>query len=332
MRYVSPEGWSVDSDSWSVNTLIRMYNRGEIDFDSKVQRDYVWTKKISSKYIQSLLWGMLVYNMPHLYSKHGNIYYSIDGQQRALTLIKYVNNEFALVGLENYPIIIDGVSHNINRKKFEHLSPKMQEKILDYQISVAVLEDATDQIEAEFFQRANSGVVVSKKDVFFAKSVSKNAVLKLCEHPIFDVIFPRRENQLSPRKEIVIKTYIALNETVADYSQKHYAEIMATDFEEDDVETIKTAYDKVLAAYKYVLLNNSVIATMILKKTHLLAYIGYIDMFSDAKNCAEWLLKFYGDMPDEYVEACSNGTTKTKNIAIRVSAVGKSVRDFVSSL
>jgi len=305
-----------------------MYKRGEIDFNSKVQRDFVWTKKISSKYIQSLLWGMLVYNIPHLYSKHENIYFSIDGQQRALTLIKYVNNEFALVGLENFPVIIDGVSHNINRMKFNNLPPKMQERILDYQIPVTVLENATDQVEAEFFQRANSGVVVSRKDVFFAKSTSKDVILELCQHPIFDVIFPKRKNQMSPRKEIVIKTYIALNEIVADYSQKHYAEIVSMDFDEEDVEVIKTAYDKVLAAYKYVLINNSSIATMMLKKTHLLAYIGYIDMFLDEKSCAEWVLKFYGDMPSEYVEACSNGTAKAKNVAVRTDIVGKSIRNF----
>ncbi len=329
MKHTSPEGWSIDSASWAVNTLIRMYKRGEIDFDSKVQRDFIWTKKTSSKYIQSLLWGMLVYNMPHLYSKHGNVYFSIDGQQRALTLIKYVNNEFALVGLENYPVNIDGEIHKINGKRFKDLQPRLQEIILDFQINVAILEDAPESVEAEFFERANSGVYVSRKDVSFSKSNSKDEILELAKHEIFTPMFPNQKDKLTPRKEIIVKTYIAVNETVPDYSQKHYDKVMTeTEFDEDDILKLKSVYDKILSAYKIVLIQDKDIADMVLKRTHLLSYISFVDKFENSAQLAKWFLDFYKDVPEEYHGATVKQTTNLRNIKVRSEIVGKSIEDF----
>lgn len=330
MKHTSPEGWSIDSASWAVNTLIRMYKRGEIDFDSKVQRDFVWTKKTSSKYIQSLLWGMLVYNMPHLYSKHGNVFYSIDGQQRALTLIKYVNNEFPLVGLEKYPVNIDGKIHKINGKYYKQLEPRLQEIILDFQINVAILEDAPESVEAEFFERANSGVYVSRKDVSFSKSNSKDEILELAEHEIFKPMFPNQKDKLTPRKEIIVKTYITMNETVPDYSQKHYDKVMTeTQFDEEDVSAIKFAYDKILSAYKMILIQDKDIAEMMLKKTHLLSYISFVDKFETPEKLAKWLMDFYTNMPEEYQGAATQQTTSLRHIRARTEAVKKSVEKFL---
>ena len=330
MKHTSPEGWSIDSASWAVNTLIRMYNRGEIDFDSKVQRDFVWTKKTSSKYIQSLLWGMLVYNMPHLYSKHGNVYFSIDGQQRALTLIKYVNNEFALVGLENYPVNINGTIYKINGKYFKQLDPRLQEIILDFQINVAILEDAPESVEAEFFERANSGVYVSRKDVSFSKSNSKDEILELAEHEIFKPMFPNKKDKLTPRKEIIVKTYITINETVPDYSQKHYDKIMEeSSIGKDDVETIRSVYDKILSAYKFVLIQDKDVAEMMLKKTHFLSYISFTDKFETPEQLAKWLMLFYKEMPEKYATASKQQTTSLRHIRARAEAVKASIDEFL---
>ena len=34
-------------DSWSVNTFVKRYKRGEINFDNPIQRGIVWDKKMS---------------------------------------------------------------------------------------------------------------------------------------------------------------------------------------------------------------------------------------------------------------------------------------------
>lgn len=332
MKYTSSEGWSIDSANWAVNTLIRMYKRGEIDYNSKVQRDFVWTKKTSSKYIQSLFWGMLGYNIPQLYSKKGNIYYSIDGQQRSLTLIKYVNNEYPLVGLGNCTVNVDGVEHKINGKFFKQLDERLQEIFMDFQLNISLLENATESVEAEFFERANSGVRVSSKDVAFSKSVSKDEILELANHEIFIPMFPKQADKTTQRKEVVIKTYIAINETVPDYSDNHYKKVTSeTLFEEDDITAIKSVYDKVLSAYKIILIQNPEIAKTIMRKTHFLSYIAFVERFEDPDQFAKWLMLFYKEPPEEYKVAATQQTTSLRHIKARVEVVKESVDKFLSN-
>lgn len=332
MKYTSPEGWSVDSAHWAVNTLVRMYKRGELEYNSKVQRDFIWSKKNSSKYIQSLFWGMLEYNIPQLYSKKGNIYYSIDGQQRSLTLIKYANNEYPLVGLGDTVVNVDGVNHKINGKFFRQLDERLQEMFMDFQLNVTILENASESVEAEFFERANSGVHVSSKDVAFSKSVSKDEILELANHEIFTPMFPKQADKTTQRKEIVIKTYIAINETVPDYSDSHYKKVTSeTLFKEDDISVIESVYNKVLSAYKIILIKDSEIAKIIMRKTHFLSYISFVERFENPDQFVKWLMLFYKNPPEEYKVAATQQTTSLRHIRARVEIVEKSVDKFLSA-
>ena len=104
-------------EQWSVNIFVKRYEKGEINFDNPIQRGIVWNKVMSSLYIHSLLYDILVYQKPFLVSKKENGVDILDGKQRGTTLIKYVNNEFALTGLQNEPsIMVDGKPYQINGK------------------------------------------------------------------------------------------------------------------------------------------------------------------------------------------------------------------------
>ena len=56
-------------DSWSVNSFKKRFEKGEINFDNPIQRGIVWNKVMSSLYIHSLLYDVLVYQKPFLISK-----------------------------------------------------------------------------------------------------------------------------------------------------------------------------------------------------------------------------------------------------------------------
>lgn len=318
-------------DSWSVNSFKKRYEKGEINFDNPIQRGLVWSKPMSSLYIHSLLYDILVYQKPFLVSKKENGWDVLDGKQRANTLIKYINNEYALTGLQKEPLImINGESYNANGKFFKQLPEDLQMKILDFPIDMAILEDAPMEIEALFFNRSNGGKAMAKVDLARSKNRSIEVVKEIAQHEIFKAMFSEKMLQKLPQDEIVVKTWQALNETDPDYSAKHFNELMEDlEITEENKQQIISVYDKVFEAYKKVLISDKEIATLIMKKTHFLTYVTFVEQFETVDKLTEWLLSFYKNMPTEYIEASKQQTTGGKNTSIRFSIVKESVEKFL---
>ena len=197
-------------EQWSVNIFVKRYEKGEINFDNPIQRGIVWNKVMSSLYIHSLLYDILVYQKPFLVSKKENGVDILDGKQRGTTLIKYVNNEFALTGLQNEPsIMVDGKPYQINGKFFKQLPDELQWKILDFSIDIAKLENAPVEIETLFFNRSNGGKAMAKIDLARSKNRSIEVVKEIAQHEIFKVMFSDKQLIKLPQDEIVVKTWQA---------------------------------------------------------------------------------------------------------------------------
>lgn len=319
-------------DSWSVNSFKKRYEKGEINFNNPIQRGIVWNKKMSSLYIHSLLYDILIYQKPFLISKKENGWDVLDGKQRGNTLIRYINNEYALTGLEKEPqITVEGKPYKLNGKMFKQLHEDLQMKILDFQIEMAVLEDAPVKIESLFFERSNSGKAMAKIDIARSKNMSIVTVKEIAEHEIFKVMFSENVRMKLPEDEIIVKTWQAFNETDPDYSAKHFQDIMeGLEITEQDKAQIIEAYDKVLAAYKTVLITNKEVADAMMKKTHFLTYIAFTELFSDSNKLAEWIMSFYSKMPEDYFEASNKQTTSLRNTNKRIEIVRKSVEEFLN--
>ena len=318
-------------DSWSVNSFKKRFEKGEINFDNPIQRGIVWNKVMSSLYIHSLLYDVLVYQKPFLVSKKENGVDILDGKQRGTSLIKFINNEFALTGLQKEPsIILRGEPYNINGKYFKQLDEDLQMKILDFQIDMAILENAPVEIEALFFNRSNGGRAMAKIDLARSKNRSIEVVKEIAQHEIFKAMFSDKQLIKLPQDEIVVKTWQALNETDPDYSSKHFNDLMEElEITDENKQQIMSVYDKVFEAYKKVLIKDKGMANLIMKKTHFLTYIAFVEQFETADNLAEWLILFYGNMPTEYVEASKQQTTGGKNTATRINIVKESVEKFL---
>ena len=318
-------------DSWSVNSFVKRFEKGEINFDNPIQRGIVWNKRMSSLYIHSLLYDILIYQKPFLVSKKESGWDVLDGKQRGNTLIHYINGDFALSGLEKEPqLIVNGEPYKLNGKKFKQLNEDLQMKILDFQIGMAVLEEAPVEIEALFFERSNGGKAMAKVDLARSKNRSISTVKEIATHEIFQNMFSIKKRQEFAEDEIVIKTWQALNETDPDYSLKHFQDLMETlKMSDEDKSQIVSIYDKVLEAYKFVLSSNRDKAVIMLKKTHLLAYIAFVGLFKDSRQLADWIMQFYSAIPEQYAEASKSHTAGKSNSAIRAKLVQESIEDFL---
>ena len=320
-------------DSWSVNSFKKRFEKGEINFDNPIQRGIVWNKVMSSLYIHSLLYDVLVYQKPFLVSKKENGVDILDGKQRGTSLIKFINNEFALTGLQKEPsIILRGEPYNINGKYFKQLDEDLQMKILDFQIDMAILENAPVEIEALFFDRSNGGKAMAKIDLARSKNRSIEVVKEIAQHEIFKAMFSDKQLIKLPQDEIVVKTWQALNETDPDYSSKHFNDLMEElEITDENKQQIISVYNKVFEVYKTILVKNKEIATSIMKKTHFLTYVAFVEQFESVDKLAEWLMLFYGNMPTEYVEASKQQTTSNKNTTTRINIVKESVEKFLNT-
>lgn len=95
--------------------------------------------------------------------------------------IKQYRNEYALSGLEKEPqITVEGKPYKLNGKLFKQLHEDLQMKILDFQIEMAVLEDAPQKIEALFFERSNNGKAMAKIDLARSRNMSMVLLRSLC--------------------------------------------------------------------------------------------------------------------------------------------------------
>ena len=288
---------------------------------------------MSSLYIHSLLYDVLVYQKPFLVSKKENGVDILDGKQRGTSLIKFINNEFALTGLQKEPsIILRGEPYNINGKYFKQLDEDLRMKILDFQIDMAILENAPVEIEALFFDRSNGGKAMAKIDLARSKNRSIEVVKEIAQHEIFKAMFSDKQLIKLPQDEIVVKTWQALNETDPDYSSKHFNDLMEElEITDENKQQIMSVYDKVFEAYKTILVKNKEIATSIMKKTHFLTYVAFVEQFESVDKLAEWLMLFYGNMPTEYAEASKQQTTSNKNTTTRINIVKESIEEFLNA-
>ncbi|MGL4610590.1 MAG: DUF262 domain-containing protein [Trueperaceae bacterium] len=109
-------------------------------------------KRIKPRFIESCL---LRIPLPACYfaETEDGRHYVIDGVQRITTVIRFIDNEFVLEGLETF--------EELNGKKFKDLSSNLKAEIENYTIRCIILRhDNSSQIVQDIFARLNQGAVL----------------------------------------------------------------------------------------------------------------------------------------------------------------------------
>lgn len=137
-----------DTKEYPVEVIVQKYEKGHI-FVPMYQRNFVWTKRQKSRFIESVFLGVPI--MPFLVSVSGDEaeLEIIDGSQRIRTLVEYCNNNLNLVDLEKIP--------SLNLTTFNDLPTSRKNKFLlrDFRFHV-VTDKANSEIRADIFNRVNT--------------------------------------------------------------------------------------------------------------------------------------------------------------------------------
>lgn len=138
----------------SINELRNWKTKGKLLTNPDYKRDCVYTEDKASRLVESAL--MLI-PLPTIYlcEEENNVYSVIDGQQRIMSFIKFVDGDFALKGLTSLT--------ELNGKYYKDLDAELQMIIDDTTFRTILIAKESSDAKYDIFERLNRGAVTLKE-------------------------------------------------------------------------------------------------------------------------------------------------------------------------
>ena len=135
----------------SIKEIYGSVGDGDIILNPEYQRNYVYDVKRASKVIESVL---LEIPLPAIFAneeKDGSMEI-IDGVQRITSIIKFINNDYALTGLE--------ILSDLNGKTFQDFTQEQKRNFRQKTLRIIKFKkDCSEDLKFEIFLRLNQGSV-----------------------------------------------------------------------------------------------------------------------------------------------------------------------------
>ena len=142
-----------ESKELSLSQLKEMYDANDIITDPDYQRKYIYDTKRASSLIESVLIGIPI-PIIYLCEEDDGVYSVIDGQQRITSFVKFLKNEYPLIGLSQLSML--------NDKYFKNLDKNIQRKLNVSCLKTICLGRESQDLKYEIFSRLNLGAVSLK--------------------------------------------------------------------------------------------------------------------------------------------------------------------------
>ncbi|MDR2068159.1 MAG: DUF262 domain-containing protein [Holosporaceae bacterium] len=308
----------------TVSWLKRQDADGLFNKNISIQRKEVWDHEKKSNLIVSILWDIPVESL--LFEEaEGESHNVLDGKQRTLTLCSFVEGGFALSDKIRVKEI-DGIP--LVGATFLSLPEEMRNRILEYELSIAILRALDTEERATVFFMRNQAVSLTKMDLSLVMLGEKamNVLEELCNHS-----FMQNKIKLSEparRKhydlQILLQYMILCQRPKAGFSG---SEIMSfcDDIKngeaiigENDITQVMDYLDEAISGKR-----------QYLKKVHLpiVLYTAQAAILQgiSAEDFCILLDDFFAVLPGdkEYIIACKSGSTKRSNVQIRLKNMGQ---------
>lgn len=131
--------------------LVRMIKDGDILLAPYFQRNYVWSKKTASKFIESLLLNIPI---PTIFvaEKENGVWDVVDGQQRLTAIYNFCCKDFALSGLETLT--------EYNFQMFIELEDKIKRNFNNVSLPIVIIgNNSSPNVKFDIFMRLNQGSI-----------------------------------------------------------------------------------------------------------------------------------------------------------------------------
>lgn len=143
--------------TWKISALYKI--RDQINEQPVYQRGEVWNSRKKSILIDSVMRGI---DIPKIYlrklNKNAHDYEVADGQQRLTAIYKFIENHFALLSDEEKGLDLAKIGDEVVAGlKYEKLSKNLKSRFDNYEVTVAIIENATNQEIRILFGRLQEG-------------------------------------------------------------------------------------------------------------------------------------------------------------------------------
>ncbi|PHV69594.1 hypothetical protein CS063_14890 [Sporanaerobium hydrogeniformans] len=195
----------VDQQMLSLEYLYRLMKEQNLDLSPTFQRSKVWKEKRR----KSLLIESLMLRIPipafYFYENENATFTVIDGKQRLTTIRDFLNDDFALYGLEYL--------HACEGKKFSQLDAKYQQRIYRTQFAINTLDvRSPHRVVFDIFRRVNTGgVALNPQEIrnAMASEGTRQFLKKLSKLEVFKKATRARINDDRMAAQEVVLRYIA---------------------------------------------------------------------------------------------------------------------------
>lgn len=159
---------------WTIGDLLDLIESKRINLRPPYQRNFIWSSKDQKLLIDSIRKG---YPLPNFFilKNKDNTYEMVDGQQRAVTIYKFIKNEF----------------RDSSKRYYKDYG---ENTFMDYRLNIVLLEDfnGTTETKEEFFYLVNKrGVQLNPSEVnhaYYHSTDFMNLVNRMSEYqPLIDL-------------------------------------------------------------------------------------------------------------------------------------------------
>lgn len=189
------------------------------------QRRYVWTDKLASRLIESIILNVPV---PPCYLSQNEDYELdvIDGQQRIYSIYRFVKNQFKLSNLE--------ILTEYNGHRFFELPDKLQRKLITYPLRcVIITNDSDPEIRFDVFERLNTNTVPLNAQEL-RNCIYRGALIDLLNRltnyePWLGILNRKVPDKRMRDEELILRFFAFHNQGLKNYRtpQKHWLNLTA---------------------------------------------------------------------------------------------------------
>ena len=240
----------------TLSQLKEMCADGDIVTNPDYQRDYVYNNRLASKLIESILIGIPIPTI-YLCQEDDETFSVIDGQQRITSFVRYLNNDYQLVGLME---LVD-----LNGLLYKDLDKSIQKKLKSSALHCICIQKESQNLKYEIFARLNQGAVSLKpqelRNCIYRGSFN-NMLETIAKNKYLPDLF-RDENKRKSYQERILRFY-ALSEytqynssimkTMNSYMAKHQND------DENQINLLKNKFTSTIDIIKQVLGNDAFMA------------------------------------------------------------------------
>lgn len=245
--------------TWKVSTLYKL--KDKINEQPIYQRGDVWSPRKRSILIDSMLRGI---DIPKIYlrklNSNAHDYEVADGQQRLTAIYKFIENEVILLNEEEKGLNLAKVEgKTVGGLKYEKLTNDFKSRFDNYEVTIAIIENASNQEIRTLFGRLQEGepLVPAEKRNAIISNISHLVDNFAINHTFFlssripanrfkrqdymshvlALIFYKNVDSL--KADLLLKMYLDKSVTVNQAIQKKIASILDKLAEIDSYSTVK---------------------------------------------------------------------------------------------